>query len=245
MTIQEGGRGQSPELEPRAPRRLTRPAARGFIDGEYQDGELRGISLLFGRRGFGKTTLMNDLLSACTGGIIFFDTVSKHAGVFPGYVVISEPGNLEAYLRPNRGRRFHVLYQPRRGNLDWHFREVCKIVIAFGWMIFAIDEIDKLCGARWGDSRMPPELYELVNYGRHHRVSMIGTARRPQGVAAGLKAEAELRVFRLKPGAAVDAIEEEIGEENRSKVTSLPKFFYLHCIDDEEPIVRGGPRAGL
>jgi hypothetical protein len=219
--------------------------SRGFIDGEYQDGELRGVTLLLGRRGMGKTTEMARLLSLCTGGVIFFDTLSKHTDVLPDYAVISEPHSLVAYLKVNRGRRFNVLYQPRQGDLDRHFAQVCTIVRAFGWMILGVDEIDRLCGQRFGPSWMPPALYELVNYGRHCRVSMIATARRPQGVAAGFKSEAVLRVFRLKDGKAIDAIQEEIGEENVAKVRTLPKFFYLLCTDDDDPIVAGGPRVAL
>ncbi|HYE23824.1 MAG TPA: hypothetical protein VEG32_01370 [Clostridia bacterium] len=44
---------------------------------------------------------------------------------------------------------------------------MCKIVISFGSMIFGIDELDRHCGSQWGQHRMPPELYDLVNYGRH------------------------------------------------------------------------------
>lgn len=216
---------------------------RGFIDGEYQDGELRGLNFLVGRRGYGKTTEMARLLSLCTGGVLFFDTLSKHAPVLPGYVIIAEPGPLLEYLRVNRGRRFRVLYQPRQGSLDDHFKTVCKIVRAVGWMIFAVDEVDKLCGARHGSSWMPVEFYDLVNYGRHCRVSMIATARRPQGVAAGFKAESELRVFRLKDGAALKSIEDEIGAENLPRVANLPKYVYLHCIEDEDPVTRGPNHA--
>ena len=215
--------------------------SRGFIDGEYQDGELRGINFLVGRRGYGKTTEMNRLLGQCTGGILFFDALSKHAGIFRDYVVISEPGQLEEYLRVNRGRRFRVMYQPKRGDLDGHFTAVSKIVAAFGWMIFAVDELDKLCGQRFGETRMPPAFYDLVNYGRHHRVSMIATARRPQAVPTGFRDESELRVFSLKPGRALEAITSEIGDGAAGEVAALPKFRYLHFIEDEDPVLRSYP----
>lgn len=217
--------------------------SRGFIDGEYQDGELRGLVFLVGRRGFGKTTEMDRLLQTCTGGVLFFDTLSKHATVFPGYIVFAQPGPLVDYLRVNRGRRFRVLYQPRKGNLDQHFREVCRIIKTFGWMIFGVDELDKLCGARWGDARMPPEFYDLVNYGRHARVSMIATARRPQGVAAGFKAECEYRIFRLKDQKALDSVALDIGEAHIPQIRQLDKYYYLKCSEDDDPILCGGPRG--
>jgi len=108
-----------------------------------------------------------------------------------------------------------------------------------------VDELDKLCGARWGDARMAPEFYHLVNYGRHERVSMIATARRPRAVARGYTAESEMRIFNIKEGADLDYFEELIGKEQTARLKTLPQFFYLHCVEDAEPIVRGGPRRTL
>src|ERR1035437_10275567 len=101
---------------------------RGFIDGEYQDGELRGCTFIAGKRGMGKTTEMGRLLSSCSGGVVFFDSLSRHEAVLPGYKLFSQPGNLTEYLRINRNRRFRILYQPRAGILDQHFQAVCSIV---------------------------------------------------------------------------------------------------------------------
>jgi len=218
---------------------------RGFIDGEYQDGEIRGLMFLVGRRGTGKTTEMNRLLSLCGGGVVFFDTLSKHAAIFPGYMVIHQPSVLAEYLRVNRGRRFRVLYQPRAGDLDKHFQAVCTIVRAFGWMIFGVDELDKLCGARWGDMRMPPELSHLVNYGRHERVSMIATARRPRAVPRGYTAESEMLLFQMQERADLDYFADLVGEETAERLRSLPRFVYLRCQLDSEPILCGGVRRTL
>ena len=216
---------------------------RGFLDGEYQDGEIRGLIFICGMRGMGKTTEMDRLLSLCGGGVVFFDTLSKHAAVLKGYKVISQPGDFEEYLRVNQGRRFHVLYQPRKGKLDAHYRAVCAIVRAFGKMILATDELDKLCGPRWGDTRMCPELEHLVNYGRHEQVSMIATARRPTGVARGYAAESELRLFKIKDQTYIDYFVDLIGKEDATRLRRLDKFQFLLCKDDEEPQLIGGRRA--
>lgn len=216
---------------------------RGFVDGEYQDGEIRGLVFCCGRRGMGKTTEMDRLLSQCAGGVLFFDTLSKHADVFKGYKVISQPGPLVEYLKPNRGRRFRVLYQPVSGDLDEHFEAVCKIVRAIGWMIFGIDELDKLCGPRFGDSRMCPGFYYLVNYGRHVRVSMIATARRPRAVARGYTAEAEMRLFHMKERADIDYFEDLIGEEHAARIRDLPPYVYLICGETGDAQLRNGERV--
>jgi hypothetical protein len=216
---------------------------RGFIDGEYQDGEIRGLGFLCGMRNMGKTTEMARLFSECTGGFVFFDTTSKHGHLFPAAVVFSQPGRLREYLLINRGRRFQVVYQPRGGEIDEHFRAVCLVVSTFGWMIFGIDELDKFCGQRWGAKGMPPELAVLVDYGRHHRVSILGSARRPKAIAPAYRGEAEMRVFRLKEEGAIEYFEGELGKETAAQLRSLPQFYYLHCMQDCDPVVRGGPRS--
>jgi hypothetical protein len=191
----------------------------------------------------GKTTEMIRLLGACSGGRIFFDTLSKHEHLFPGYRMFSEPGPLVSYLRVNRGRRVQILYQPRGGSLDVHFRAVCRIVRAFGWLILAIDEFDALCGPRFGDSRMPDEMYYLVNYGRHVRVSILATARYPMSVARGYTSQcASFRLFRTTERKHVAYFEEFIGSDAR-RLPSLPKYNYLLWDGGEQARVFSSGRA--
>ena len=207
--------------------------ARGFIDGEYQDGEVRGCVFVAGKRGMGKTTEMGRLLSSCGGGVIFFDALSKHESVLKGYKLISQPGALEQYLRVNRERRFRVLYQPRAGDLDAHFRAVCTIVRAFGEMVLGVDELDMLCGPRWGDSRMCPEFYHLVNYGRHCKVSMLATARRPMNVARGYTSQClSMRLFCMTERTDLKYFEDYIGRDDSARLPGLPKYQYLHWTGD-------------
>lgn len=217
---------------------------RGFIDGEYQDGDLRGCTFIAGKRGTGKTTEMGRLLSLCAGGVVFFDALSRHEGVLNGYRIIVQPGELQKYLRTNAGRRFRILYQPRAGNLDDHFRAVSTIVRAFGWMIFGVDELDMLCGAQWGDRRMPPEFYHLVNYGRHCRVSMLATARRPMSVARGFTSQClEMRLFGMTERTDLKYFEDYIGQEDSQRLAMLQKYEYLHWTGDGPAELCGGRRA--
>ena len=66
---------------------------RGFIDGEYQDGEIRGCTFLAGIRGMGKSTEMGRRIAMCGGGAVFFDPVAKHAHLMPGGVLVHQPGD--------------------------------------------------------------------------------------------------------------------------------------------------------
>lgn len=214
---------------------------RGFFDGEYQDGELRGCCFLAGRRGMGKTTEMCRLLMQCTGGALLFDPLSRHETVLRAAVIITQPGELARYLRTNAGRRFRVLYQPRAGDVQAHFRAVCTIVRAVGWMVFGIDELDMMCGAEWGAKRMPPEFSHLVHYGRHCRVSMLATARRPMDVARGFTSQCEsMRLFSMQEETDLKYFERYIGEQDARRLPSLPKWRYLYWTGSGPAQVRQG-----
>lgn len=217
--------------------------SRGFIDGEYQDGELRGCVFIAGKRGMGKTTEMARLLSQCAGGVLFFDSLSKHESVLKGYKLFSEPGPLKDYLVANRERRFRVLYQPRAGDLAEHFHAVCTIVRAIGSMIFGADELDMLCGPQHGDSRMDPAFYHLVNYGRHCRVSMLATARRPMSVARGYTSQClEMRLFCMTERADLKYFEDYIGQADANRLPTLQKYQFLHWTGDGPATLEGGRR---
>jgi hypothetical protein len=210
--------------------------SRGFIDGEYQDGEIRGCSFLAGIRGMGKTTEVARRLNACGGGTVFFDPLAKHGPLFPSGVLIHQPGQLQEYLRINRGRRVRVVYQPRAGSLDAHFQAVCAIVRAFGWLVLAVDELDTVSGPRWGSSWMCQEFYHLVNYGRHCRVSLLATARYPNAVPRGYTSQCtSMSLFRITEPKHLKYFEEYIGAENTSRLPSLPKYQYLRWSGDGEP----------
>ena len=218
---------------------------RGFVDGEYQDGELRGMTLICGNRGMGKTTEMARLLCQCTGDAAFFDSVSKHAAVLRGWTVVSEPGAMKEVIRLARARRVasRILYQPRGGSFDAHFESFCEIVLAVGDTIVGIDEVDKCCGARFGDSHMPKGLYDIVNYGRHHKVSTLVTVRNPFRVSYDLVNEcAFMRLFRLKPR-YVAYFKEWLEAEDLALLQRLEKYQYLYWTDEcERGEVKGGRR---
>ena len=199
---------------------------RGFIDGEYQDGEIRGLTFLAGMRGMGKTTETARLLSQCAGGALFFDTTGKHP--FKGFKEINQPGALKKYLTVNRNRRFRIRYVPLDEHAEEHFIAVCLIVRAFGWMIFAVDEVDTFCGPEHGAKQMPMPLYNLAHFGRHYRVSMLVTARDPSSLSIRFRSQCEtMRLFRTDEERYVKYFEARIGKTNAAKLPTLEKYQFL------------------
>jgi hypothetical protein len=222
------------------------PLQRGFVDGEWQDGELRGLTFLAGERGMGKTEEAIRLVSLCTGWVIAFDTVGTHVDRFRriGFVEFNQPGKLEEYLRANRGRRARVVYVPRDEWPEKHLIAVCIMARAFGQLILLIDEIDQYCGPEWGQKGMPVELYNLAHFGRHYKVSMLCTARDPATLSIKFRSQcAFMRIFRTTEERYVKYFEARIGRENAAKLPTLKKtYFLLWSAGSSEAPIAGGPR---
>jgi hypothetical protein len=231
-------------------------SVRGFIDGEYQDGEVRGLTFIAGERGMGKTTEMIRLIETCGGAVVFFDTVGTHVEILKrkGFKEFNQPGAFLEYVAANLGRRVRVVYVPRDEYPEEHCIEVCKMVRAFGvelvrrmgdggGIILVIDEIDEYCGGKWGERRMPDPLYNLAHFGRHYHVSMVSTARDPTTLSTKFRRQcACMRIFRVTENA--EWFEKRIGKANVAKLGVLQKTYFLKwdagVIDAQ---VCGGPRA--
>jgi len=230
-----------------------------FIDGEYQDGEVRGRLFLCGQSGYGKTTEMIRLCDQCRGGVIFYDHTGNHR--LKGAVYVHQPKDLARAIRANlaRGReRFRIMYVPMGGDLHEHFHAVCKMAYAVASLTLAVDEIDSYCSSRYGDSRMRKELYDIVHFSRHapgaqipnskrRGMALLFTARIPTSIARGLSSQSsEFRLFHEDDGEYLDFFRRGVlrNKENAEKLRELPKYkFYQVFKDGSAPMkLCGGPR---
>jgi hypothetical protein len=202
----------------------------GFINDEWQDGEARGRTFVAGMPGYGKTTEIARLLNQCRGRALFIDPEAKHKSFVPKYTLCHQPFEAEQVLRRN-GR---VIYQPKAGDLGEHFRVVCSMAYIMERCVIAVDEMDKFCGPEWGPKNMPPILYDIVNYGRHHKVSLVYSSREPMRVARGVvSSSGEMRLFHFDEDDYVNYFRKRLGIRVTADVLrSLPKYQYLHWKND-------------
>ena len=90
---------------------------------------------------------------------------------------------------------------------------------------------------------MPKGLYDLVNYGRHHRVSMLATARRPAQVPRGYTSEChEMRLFKLTEERDVKYFAELIGDSEARRLPGLQPYQFLRWDDAGDSKLCGGRR---
>lgn len=96
---------------------------------------------------------------------------------------------LEYYNRVRQYSSFCIIAKPKNDDeiaLFWHLaRRVYNTTVI-------VDEIDRYCGP----AHCQQDLWEIINYGRHNKISLIGMARRPARVNRDFTANADwLAVF--------------------------------------------------
>lgn len=172
---------------------------------------------------------MGRLIRSCRR-IVAFDTVCQYRPAdLPGFVLISQPGQLVRYLRQHRAGSFRVWYQAEH-HPEQHFNHVAGLTAAVGDMVLAVDEIDYFSTASACDEKLD----WLIRYGRHRRVAMIYTARRPAEIPRNLTAQtSEFRIFRLTEPRDVDYMLRLIGPD-AEKLPGLRQFHHLRYLDSGE-----------
>jgi hypothetical protein len=151
-----------------------------------------------------------------------------------------QPGELRAFLRSHLDSNFRVLYQPEidpptslddhAPGLAAHFAAVTQLVIACGRLVYAIDEVDRVCSAGW----MPNGLDYLVNQGRHVQVSMVCTSRRPAQIARELTSQAHLfYCFKTTEPNDLRYLENYLGSQAMEEIPRLAPYNFVRWEESE------------
>lgn len=146
------------------------------------------IILLFGQKGCGKTYLANKLCQALyqAGHRIICVAPSAGFNFIEGPIITQAyPGEYEKLA----GRS--VVVHPSNDI-------AAELAISFAWNLgrctLVIDEIDLYC-TPWD---VYGDLLNIIKYGRHKEINLIGIAQRPANVNRSLTAQADVKIiFRI------------------------------------------------
>jgi hypothetical protein len=146
-----------------------------------------------------------------------------------GFLHVHQPEELRQALANAWGVDFRILYTPQQGVEAQHFEAVNELVRKCGSMVYALDEVDK----NQQPGYAPPQFYELLNYGRHCKVAMIGTSRRPAQVSKeytyGLS---EVCAFNVTEPGDLKYFESKCGSAASGALPTLGKYAYLRWMQD-------------
>lgn len=142
------------------------------------------IGVIFGRKGTGKTTLARALAAKCKR-VIILDPLGDD---YNNGAWIRTPEELVLFWNYVRNfSDFCLIVKPKNDEMIsvfWRFISQIRNV----WII--CDEIDRECNA-YG---IRPELKDVLNYGRHRGLNLIGIARRPSQVHRDLTSQSDWKV---------------------------------------------------
>ena len=152
------------------------------------------IVLIVGKKGYGKTTLARAIAQRQSRVMVFDPMADFGAGI------VGSGTDIAQWMRAKSRRQYTAICRPTSDDdaeMFWATvgdRSVrdCTVII---------DEIDRVCTPSWTH----PVVHDLIHYGRHRSISIVGTCRRPSNTSRDLSANADSIVaFRVDEPRDVD-----------------------------------------
>lgn len=211
----------------------------GWNGVRYVDAGLSGVVGFLGQPGVGKTYFAGRFLKSCRR-VIVFNTVGAYGdgprqNRLPGFVAVSQPGELIDILRARGFGSFRVLYTPRT-NIEEHFDAVSRLILEVNDVVFAVDEIWNFQRPGWS----PDTLKSIMLQGRIDGRTLVWTAQFAQSVDKKLTGvSTELYIGRLTQPGDLRVVSKRLPADALAAVPSLPNRRFLHVgMTSEWNIVR-------
>jgi len=177
------------------------------------------ITLIFGKRGTGKSYLANKLIRD-ERRLLIYDTLSEYK---EGVVFDAEQADQfkEFWRHVYRGN-FRLIYRPLKP--DAEIDDIAELVFALGDMTFLVEEVDCFCTS-W---QISDAFAHIVQRGRHKNISLIGVTQRPFGIHRLLTSQAkEIYVFGTNEPRDRDYLKLLLGEAIEPKLDQLKQYEYV------------------
>ena len=196
---------------------------------------------IFGQRGAGKSTLMNQIIKPLERVILFdyLETRAENAKKM-GFVKICNIDALISKIKLNYGIGFKVWYQPPEEQKDqekalsklsyalWDMQKrQLKKTGSVPMITLAIDEMSLVFPV----TKLPDDIRGfnlLLTGGRHYGFNIIGASQRPAQVSTEFRSAAEVKYFlQLSEPRDLDVVGNTAGKETIEKVKNLKKLEFL------------------
>lgn len=176
------------------------------------------IIFITGRKGTGKTTVANALArQAYLAGRRVMIVAPMGGFDLPGAPTVYDKNGVLSDKTENRS---FVL----NASNDADALLVIEYAYMVGNVLLVIDEIDL-----YADVRAPqPLILQIIRYGRHRAVSLVGISQRPANVVRDMTAQSDYMImFQSTELRDVAYLADRIGPTDAERVRALPQFQYL------------------
>jgi dephospho-CoA kinase len=169
-----------------------------------------------GRKGSGKSTHVATLLKYCPR-IFAWDPMQDHNDLLPDAFEGVDDELGEYFKQARRAKTFACSLSPGE-DLNEEFEEACRLVYAYGRMLFVVEEAPLILKAGY----MPPAFGRIVRTGRHRQIDLLWTAQRASEVSRTLTSATDVWIFYSQTEPRdLDAIAERCGREIANQAASL------------------------
>jgi len=196
----------------------------------YQPSEKK-ITLIFGKRGTGKSYLAQKLIEN-ENRLLVFDTLGEYTN---GVVFDAEYAErFREFWRWVYRRNFRLIYRPL--NPEAEIDDIAELVFALGDMTFLVEEVDCYCTS-W---QISDAFAHIIQRGRHKNISLIGVTQRPFGIHRLLTSQAkEIYIFGTNEPRDRDYLKLLLGDQIESKLDQLQQYQYIHWQEGKQEIEIG------
>lgn len=187
------------------------------------------ITLIFGKRGSGKSYLAKTLI-AKHNRLVIFDTLSEYVQG----VVFDDPEKFKSFWREHYRQNFRLIYRPL--NPDQEIDPIAELVFALGNVTFVVEEIDCYCTS----FQISESFAHIIQRGRHKNIELIGVTQRPYGIHRLLTSQAkEIYVFATNEPRDRDYLKNLLGIEVEDKLNQLQQYQYIRWMDGNDVLEIG------
>lgn len=151
----------------------------------------------------------------------------------PDLVFIGNALDLIAYLKKHP-KRFRISFRPGWTGSEvfqpgWDAKKevayACHAAFIMGSCDLLVEELDAYCKG----SYVIPQIENIVNYGRHKNIRMIGIVRRAFSMPILIRSQAkEVYTFQQVEPRDLDYMRAWLGDERATLIRGLPEYSYLH-----------------
>lgn len=173
------------------------------------------ICVVFGRKGSGKTTLLRRA-NTHLDRVIVLDPLCEYSSG----VVIGDSASLASYLRENHDKKFRVIF---RADSDEEYEQAFLCASNMYTCTIIVEEIDMYCSPY--DIVAP--LNQIIRYGRHKQISILGASRRAAEVSRHLTAQADCIVSFLQTEPRdIQYMKSKLSTEQTEELKNLGQYEY-------------------
>ena len=196
------------------------------------------IISVIGHKGYGKTTLTEKLAILTDKPTIICDPRFQYNTVLLRRLHFKSVSSFRKWLSEKNNYMIFKKYKLEIivNAFTDTFEELATLVNKMNNITFVIDEIDMFFDTR-ADNKT--QMYKMVNYGRHNKIDIITTSRRPARINRDLTSQTDVFYFsRLREPNDKKYIKALYGADEVSQVENLEKFSFLRCEDDKKEIIK-------